>query len=139
VSALGLGEREIEPIEREERAELERRERRYRGGRPPLDVAGKQVVIVDDGVATGSTMQAALEALRLGGPGALVVATPAAAPRARDRLAAHADAVVCVATPDPFRAVGAWYRRFDQTSDDEVHDLLAASRRSTGATNGPVS
>jgi predicted phosphoribosyltransferase len=127
VDALGLTEADIERVERQERVELERRERRYRQGRPPLDLQGRRVIVIDDGIATGSTMQAALEALDQLGPASLIVATPAAAHQACEALADFADGVVCAATPEPFRAVGAWYRRFDQTSDDEVEQLLAAA------------
>jgi predicted phosphoribosyltransferase len=129
VEALGLDERDIEPIEREERRELERREDRYRRGRPALDVADRQVIVIDDGIATGSTMQAALHALRQLGPAAVVVATPAASSQAREGLGHLVERVVCAATPEPFRAVGLWYRRFDQTSDEEVEQLLTAAGR----------
>jgi predicted phosphoribosyltransferase len=132
VDALGLGEADIEPIEREERRELERREDRYRRGRPALDVAGRQVIVIDDGIATGSTMQAALQALRQLGPAAVVVATPTASSQACEGLGHIADRVVCAATPEPFRAVGLWYRRFDQTSDEEVEELLGAADHDRG-------
>lgn len=124
VVGLGLQPEDIERVEHVERRELERREARYRRGRPPLRLEGLRVIVVDDGIATGSTMQAALEALAEHRPASLIVATPTAAPQAVDALADFADGVVCATTPDPFRAVGAWYRRFDQTSDDEVEALL---------------
>ena len=126
LQALGLRNADVERVEREERAELERREARYRRGRPPLDVTDRPVIVIDDGVATGSTMQAALTALRQLGPARLVMATPAASADACRRLEGVADEVVCAATPEPFRAVGAWYLRFDQTSDEEVEELLSA-------------
>lgn len=131
VQMAGVSEPDIEAVEREERAELERREDRYRRGRAPLDVADKRVIVVDDGIATGSTMQAALEALARRAPASLVMATPVASVEACDLLRDHADGIVCAATPQPFRAVGAWYRHFDQTSDEEVERLLqdAASGR----------
>lgn len=124
VRMAGVTEPDIEVVEREERAELERREHRYRRGRAPLDVTGKHVIAVDDGIATGSTMQAALEALARRGPASLVMGTPVASVEACDLLRRYADGVVCAATPEPFRAVGAWYRHFDQTSDEEVERLL---------------
>lgn len=130
--ALGLRNTDVDRVEREERAELERREARYRQGRPPLDVAGRRVIVIDDGVATGSTMEAALIALRQLRPARLVMATPAASADACRRLEGVADEVVCAATPEPFRAVGAWYRRFDQTSDEEVEELLAAAEAGPG-------
>jgi putative phosphoribosyl transferase len=112
-----------ETAERETR-ELERREHAYRGDRAPIDVKGKCVLLVDDGVATGYTMLAAVEALRQREPKNIIIAVPVAAKDTCDELKRHADAVVCLATPYDFAAVGQWYRRFDQTSDDEVRLLL---------------
>lgn len=129
VRSLGISNVEIEAIEREERDELERREERYRRGRPPHAVDGRCVIVIDDGVATGSTMQAALRAVRQLRPSELIMATPVASSEACRLLADDADVVVCAATPEPFRAVGAWYRRFDQTSDEEVERLLADADR----------
>ena len=111
-------------IERE-RTELERRERTYRGGRPPLDVTGRTVILIDDGIATGSTMRAAVRALRDRGAGEIVVAVPTAPADTCDMLRNLADEVVCLDTPEPFVAVGRWYRDFDQTTDEEVRSLLA--------------
>jgi predicted phosphoribosyltransferase len=105
--------------------ELERRERRYRGDRPPPDVAGRTVILVDDGLATGSTMRAAVEAVRQQRPKRVVIAVPIAAPETCDSLQDEADDVVCAITPEPFYAVGLWYDDFSQTSDEEVRDLLA--------------
>jgi predicted phosphoribosyltransferase len=107
--------------------ELERRERLYRGDRPPPDVRGKTVILVDDGLATGSTMLAAVRALRLQGPARIVVAVPVAAPDTCELLKAYVDEVVCAATPEPFYAVGLWYRDFSQTTDEEVRELLSGS------------
>ncbi len=114
----------IEAVAQREQQELERRERAYRGNRPPIDVAGKTVIVVDDGLATGSTMRAAVRALRKMQPRAIVVAVPVAAPQTCNELGREVDEMVCLRTPEPFQAVGLWYENFDQTSDEEVHDLL---------------
>ncbi len=119
------GERAIEQVKRQEQAELVRRERQYRGARPPLDMHGRTGILVDDGLATGATMEAAVRALKALGARHVVVAVPVASPDARDRIAAVADEVVCLAAPMLFSAVGQWYRDFGQTSDAEVSDLLA--------------
>jgi predicted phosphoribosyltransferase len=108
-----------------ERMELSRRELLYRGNRPPLDVAGLTVLLIDDGLATGSTMRAAVRALRRKQPAKIIVAVPTAAPAICEEFQAIADACVCSITPEPFRAVGLWYQNFDQISDQEVCDLLA--------------
>lgn len=120
-------EREIETQERE----IERRERTYRGERPPLDVRGKIAIVVDDGVATGGTAIAALRWARAAGAERVVLAVPVAPGRALDRLRDEADEVVLLSAPDPFSAVGEWYRSFRQTSDREVVDALARSARSS--------
>lgn len=110
-----------------ERQELERRERAYRGGRPPLELAGKLVLLVDDGLATGATMCAAIAAARRGGARRLLVAAPVGAKDTVARLRLLADAIVCPAQPAPFAAIGAWYANFEQTSDGEVRELLRAA------------
>ena len=115
----------IDAIDAKERRELERRERVYRGERPPTDLAGRTVILVDDGLATGSTMLAAVEAVRQDDPARVVVAVPVAAPEVCRALQEVADEAVCVATPQPMRAVGLWYDDFSQTSDEEVRELLA--------------
>ena len=115
-------------VEREQ-AELARRERSYRGDRPPLDVRGRTVIVVDDGLATGSTMRAAVTALRQQSPAHLVIAVPVGAPDTCRSLRQEADELVCPAMPDPFRAVGLWYRDFPQATDDEVRELLDEARR----------
>ncbi|WP_332674648.1 phosphoribosyltransferase [Aromatoleum sp.] len=115
---------DIDSVAAAELQELERRVATYRGNRPPLDVAGKTIIVVDDGLATGAMMRAALIALRRSGPARLVVAVPVGAPDSCRRIEDDADEVVCLARPDPFQAVGLWYRDFPQTSDDEVRDLL---------------
>ncbi len=114
--------------------ELSRQERRYRGDRPFPNVSGKTVILVDDGLATGSTMRAAVHALRSQRPAAIVVAVPVGAPETCDALRAIADDVVCVETPNPFRAVGLWYEDFSQTTDDEVHAFLDRARHAAPVT-----
>jgi putative phosphoribosyl transferase len=112
-----------------EQDELVRRERLYRGDRPAVAIRGRTVVVVDDGLATGSTMRAAVMGIRRQHPAHLVVAVPVGARETCMQLQAEADEVVCAAMPHPFRAVGLWYEDFPQASDDEVHDLLDESRR----------
>ena len=116
----------IDRVAEREQRELERREREYRGARPPLDVRGKTVIIVDDGLATGSTMRAAVNALRKMEPRAVIVAVPLAAKSTCEefRRDPAVDDIVCLRTPEPFQAVGLWYEDFAQTSDAEVHELL---------------
>jgi predicted phosphoribosyltransferase len=115
----------IDTVAAREQQELERRVLRYRSGRPPLDVHGRTVILVDDGLATGATMRAAVLALRQQQPARIVVAVPVASSTVCHELEAVADEVVCAATPEPFYAVGLWYENFEQTSDAEVCDLLA--------------
>ena len=107
---------------------MERREQRYRGDLSFPDLHGKTVLLVDDGLATGSTMRAGVEALRLEGPARIVVAVPVGAPETCDAFRHVADEIICSATPEPFEAVGLWYEDFSQTTDEEVHDLLERSR-----------
>jgi putative phosphoribosyl transferase len=126
VGALGLGEQEIARAAAVEQTELARRERAYRGDRGPVEAAGRRVILVDDGLATGSTMRAAALALRAQNPERLVVAVPVAAYQTCEELGEVADDVVCLLTPEPFYAVGAWYEDFAPTSDEEVRRLLAA-------------
>jgi putative phosphoribosyl transferase len=130
---LHLPDEVIDTVTRRELQELERRERLYRGDRPFPDVRGKTVILVDDGLATGSTMRAAAEALRQQGPARLVVAVPAGSPQTCDEFRDEVDEVVCAITPEPFYAVGLWYDDFSQTTDDEVRDLLAAARQEVPA------
>jgi predicted phosphoribosyltransferase len=132
VRLLGLSEADIARVEVEERRELDRREGEYRAGRPPLDVAGKVVILVDDGLATGSSMRAAVRALRRLDPARLVVAVPVGARETCEELESEVDEAVCALEPEPFHAVGVWYENFSQTSDREVRDLLARGAE-TGA------
>lgn len=127
VRALRLPVAAIAEVAAREQRELERRELAYRDGRPAPALAGRTVLLVDDGLATGASMEAALEAVRQQAPARVVVAVPVGPEETCRRLRALADAVVCVATPEPFDAVGYWYRAFPQTSDDEVRALLAAA------------
>ncbi|MBT2324843.1 phosphoribosyltransferase [Variovorax paradoxus] len=118
----------IEEVARSELSELQRRERLYRDARPPPDVRGRAVLVVDDGLATGSTMRAAVRALRVQQPARIVVAVPIASAEACEELHSEADEVVCLSTPEPFIAVGLWYEDFGQTTDQEVHELLERAR-----------
>jgi len=124
VRALSILPEEIELATAREMRELERRERQYRGDRPPLDVRDRVVILIDDGLATGSTMRAAAAALRKMAPAKIVVAVPVAAHTSCEQLRLELDEVVCLSTPENFFAVGQWYRNFEQTSDEEVRTLL---------------
>src|SRR3981189_1001487 len=125
VERLGIPEQMIDAVAARELQELARRERLYRGSRPPPDVRGRTVILVDDGLATGATMQAAIEALRQQNPARIVVAVPTASPDTCEEMKAKADDVICAITPEPFHAVGLWYQDFSQTTDEEVRALLA--------------
>jgi putative phosphoribosyl transferase len=118
---------DLETVERRERAELERRARRFRGGRPRRSVEGRTVVIVDDGIATGSTARAACQVARAHGALGVVLAVPVAPPDSVVELSPDADHVVCLETPMSLWAIGQWYEDFSQTSDDEVVRLLEAA------------
>jgi predicted phosphoribosyltransferase len=124
VRELGIPPETIDAVAAEELRELERREQAYRDDRPAPDVRGRTVILVDDGLATGSTMRAAIEALRRRGPHRVVVAVPVGAPETCAEFRRVADDVVCARTPEPFYAVGLWYEDFSQTTDDEVRDIL---------------
>jgi predicted phosphoribosyltransferase len=125
VNALGIPANVIEAVAQREQIELDRRERLYRGTRSPLHLVNKTVILVDDGLATGSTMRAAVMAARQRQPARVVVAVPVGAPTTCADLSREADDVVCLRTPEPFVAVGRWYRDFTPTSDEEVRTLLA--------------
>ena len=124
VAHLHIGEGTLEAVARREQEELERRERSYRDDRPPPRVEGRTVILVDDGLATGSTMLAAVEALRQRGAGRVVVAVPVAPADAAAQFLGVADDFVCPTMPEEFMSVGLWYDDFAQTTDEEVHDLL---------------
>jgi putative phosphoribosyl transferase len=128
VQWYGVPEAAIDAVVREEEAELRRREWEYRGDLPPLDLGKRTVILIDDGLATGSTMKAAVEAVRARGPSRIVVGVPVGAPESCEEFSRLADEVVCARTPEPFRAVGLWYADFSETSDDEVQRLLHAGR-----------
>ena len=127
IDELAIPPAAVEVVETRERRELERRERAYRGDRPTPRLRDRVVVVVDDGLATGSTMRAAIEAIRREGPARIVAAAPVGAAVVRDSLAAVADEVVVAATPSPFGAVGLWYAAFPPTGDEEVRALLRAA------------
>ena len=128
IRLAGVGANDIARMTTAASTELSRQEARYRGERRFPDIRGKAVILVDDGLATGSTMRAAVQALRTHHPAAIVVAVPVGAAETCDALRADADDVVCLETPEPFRAVGLWYEDFSQTTDDEVHALLDRAR-----------
>ena len=122
--SIGLPDSAISEVRDREQKELERREQLYRGDRSPLDVQGRTVILIDDGLATGSSMRAAIAALRKMSPAKIVVAVPVAAPETCETIRNEVEDIVCALTPEPFLAVGAWYSDFSQTTDDEVRDLL---------------
>lgn len=124
LDALGLDDEDLAPTIERERRELARREQAYRGDRPPPDLRGKIVVLVDDGAATGATMHAATVAVKNLAPERIIVALPTSSAAAANRLAEVADSVVALSTPEPFYAVGNYYLDFAQVSDDEVRELL---------------
>jgi predicted phosphoribosyltransferase len=132
VRGLRISPQTIDAVARDEERELARRERLYRGERPPLDVRGRVVILVDDGLATGSTMRAAVAALRQQNPSRIVVAVPVGAAETCREFAEEADETICAKAPEDFHAVGMWYDDFSQTSDEEVHELLELSGK------GPV-
>jgi putative phosphoribosyl transferase len=129
IGLMGISDQLIETVSAREQDELRRRELAYRGHAPPIQVAGTTTILVDDGIATGSTMRAAIAALRQHCPSKLIVAVPTASPSSCHELRRKADEVVAVITPEPFFAVGRWYAIFDQTSDEEVRRLYEQSRR----------
>ncbi len=127
VQGYGIPDAAIESVAREEEQELLRRERAYRADRPAPDLAHRTVILIDDGLATGSTMRAAAQAVRAHNPSRVVIAVPVGARQTCAELASVADEVICARMPEPFSAVGQWYVNFDQTDDDEVRDLLQKS------------
>ena len=132
VKAMKVSDEVVEAKIASERQELARRESAYRDDRPPLHLEGRTVILIDDGLATGSTMRAAVKALRRQRPAKIVVAAPIGAASTSAEFQTIADEVICAMTPEPFRAVGLWYDDFEQTSDEEVRDLLARASQATG-------
>jgi putative phosphoribosyl transferase len=132
VEALGITRQELQAVIERESAEIARRERAYRTDRSAPELAGKIVIAVDDGLATGATMRAAAIALRRHRPAKLVVAVPVAAPHTCASLAREVDRIVCSYTPEPFHAVGLYYANFDQIGDEEVRRLLAQAAAARG-------
>ena len=128
VDYLRIPKAMIEVVAEHEQIELERRDRAYRGDRPPPEVKDRTVILIDDGLATGSTMRAAAESLRLQKPKRLVVAVPVSSPETCEAFRSEVDEIVCAATPAHFRGVGLWYKDFSQTLDEEVRELM---RRAT--------
>lgn len=124
ISTLALSEGEMAAVEGRERAELARRVVLYRAGRDPISLLGRTVIIVDDGLATGATARVAVQVVRARGARTVVVAVPVGSREAREAIARVADVVICLLTPEEFRAVGQWYKDFEQTSDEEVTHLL---------------
>lgn len=129
IASLRLRDAVIDMVAEAEQRELERRERLYRGDRPPLDVRGRTVILVDDGIATGATIRAAVAALYQHQPSCLIVAVPIAAPDICEELRAKVDGLVCMMTPDPFYAISLWYEDFSPTTDEEVREYLERSAR----------
>lgn len=125
VTRLGITQEAIDTVAERELRELERREVLYRGDRPPLDLASRDVILVDDGIATGASMHAAIEAIKAYGPRSLLVAVPVAPLSAPSEFEGFVDAFIALSTPTPFQAVGLWYDDFTQTTDDEVRSLLS--------------
>ncbi len=132
IAELGIPHHELTSVICREEQELAHRERLFRPGGPALSIAGQTVIIVDDGLATGASMLVAVRALRHLQPERLIVAVPVAAAETCAIFESEADAVICAATPHPFRAVSLWYENFSQTSDDEVRELLGRSRQRAG-------
>ena len=138
VSSLGVPGQIIDLVTAREQAELERRERLFRGDRPGIDPRGRTAIVVDDGLATGSSMRAAVIALRERGAASVVVAVPVGPASTCREIARVADALVCPNQPEYFMAVGEWYENFNQTSDQEVRQLLEASSAFANPSGGPA-
>lgn len=136
VDYLGIPPNMIDSIAETELKELQRREFVYRGSRPKPDVKGKTVILIDDGLATGSTIRAAAQALRQQEPAWIIVAVPVSAPQTCDEYRIGVDEIICAVTPEPFLGVGQWYLDFSQTTDDEVRDLLERARGEKRLTTG---
>ena len=134
VQFLAIPDETIDIIAANEQQELERRERLYRGNRPAYVVKGRKIILVDDGIATGATMHAAIEAIKELLPSRIIVAVPTAAPSTCNEFAAEVDELVCIIRPEPFIAVGYWYRQFSQSTDEEVRNLLEQANHGFPAT-----
>lgn len=139
VRSYGISERVIDTVAQGELLELERREKLYRAGRPPLELAKRVVILVDDGLATGSTMKAAALAVRKANPAKIIVAVPVGAAESFEKLRSDVDDIICLRTPEPFYAVGTWYENFTQTSDDDVIRLLDDAAQETKEREDKVS
>jgi putative phosphoribosyl transferase len=136
IRTLGITPDLVDTVATEEQRELQRRERAYRDDRPPPNVQGRVVILVDDGLATGATMLAAATAVRSLQPSRLVVAVPVASPETCNEFRAKVDEIICAKTPEPFYAVGFWYEDFEQITDDEVRELLTLATRTHPSTTG---
>lgn len=139
ISYLGIPDEVVDSIAAVEERELERREQAYRDGRPPPDVRDRVVILIDDGLATGSTMRAAAASLRLQNPARIVVAVPVSSPATCEEFRSEVDEIVCAVTPPHFQGVGLWYDDFSQTSDEEVRELMkrATQQRQLAASRAP--
>ncbi|HLP89072.1 MAG TPA: phosphoribosyltransferase [Nostocaceae cyanobacterium] len=129
INILGINQETINEVASQELAELQRRDRTYRGDKPPLNVKNKTVILIDDGIATGSTMRAAIAILRQQQPKKIIVGIPVAPPMTYERLQLEVDEIVCLLTPSLMSAIGIWYEDFSQTTDEEVRELLAKASR----------
>jgi putative phosphoribosyl transferase len=139
LAALGLSERELDDVIERERSEVQRRVKIFRAGAPPPDVAGRTILLVDDGIATGGTVRVALRAIRAQRPKRLVLAVPVAAPETLDELASEVDETVCLLAPRSMHAIGLWYQDFRQVSNEEVVHLLELRREERARTlQGPA-
>lgn len=136
VKSLHLSSEAIAKVTTKEQQELERREQVYRGDRPPLVLSDRTIILVDDGLATGATMHAAAVAIRQQDPKTIVAAVPVSAPETCDKYQVEVDEIICAETPTPFLAVGLWYKRFGQTTDAEVRDLLQRAAQPETTTSG---
>lgn len=137
VTSLNLSDEAINRVAAKEQQELERREQAYRGGRPPLEMSDRTVLLVDDGLATGATMRAAAVALQKLQPKQVIAAVPVAASETCNEFRMQVDDIICAETPQPFYAVGLWYNNFSQTTDQEVRELLEQARHQQPAASAP--
>ena len=138
IAALNISQPTIDSIIAREQAELERRNKHYRHGKPPPDVGGNTILIIDDGLATGATMRAAIASLRQAAAARVIAAVPVGAMSTCRKIGQEADELVCLHTPEPFYGVGQWYSDFSQTSDEEVLALLARAATNSGGAHAPT-